>query len=101
MQQAPLLYIANYQNLIADHHVHTFPQDVIYKINRRTRECTNSRPTSPFRRIEVPPNATFYGTFYVGSTSEPLAGFKVNSFGGDTDNGEYRKLENFEVCLTF
>ena len=60
----------------------------MYRINRRTRECTISRPTSPFRRVEVPKNATFYGTHFVGSTSEPLAGFKVNSFGGDTENGE-------------
>ena len=65
-----------------------FPQDVVYRINRRTRECTTSKPTSPFRRVEVPKNATYYGTYFVGSTSERFAGFKVNSFGGDTENGE-------------
>ena len=62
-------------------------QKVLYRINRRTGECTTTSLDTPFRPIAVPPNATYYGTYYVGSTVDPLAGFKVNSFGGDTDNG--------------
>ena len=62
-------------------------QNVVYRINIKTGVCSNSTLSTPFRRIEVPRNATYYGTFYVGSTTIPLAGFKVNSFGGDTENG--------------
>ena len=72
-------------------------QDVAYRINQKTRVCTTSRPPTPFRRIEVPPNATYYGTFYVGSTTEPLAGFPVNSFGGDTENGKHNDYHN--ICI--
>lgn len=80
-------------------------QDVAYRINQRTRVCTTSQPPTPFRRIEVPPNATYYGTFYVGSTTEPLAGFLVNSFGGNTENGEdndhYDVYDNYTIFMHF
>ncbi|CAI7998320.1 Ependymin [Geodia barretti] len=76
-----------------------YEKKVLYRINRRTGECTTTSLDTPFRPIAVPPNATYYGTYYVGSTVDPLAGFKVNSFGGDTDNGRYVGTWSYVKCV--
>ena len=42
----------------------------------------------PFRPFGVPPNATSYGQFYIGTSGDPEAGMLVNVFGGEIREGK-------------
>ena len=44
--------------------------------------------TEPFRPVEVPPEARFLGSFYVGTSAAPGAGILVDAWGGQAERGK-------------
>lgn len=63
-------------------------QKIGYRLNIRERTCESFNLSEPFRPVEVPPEAKFLGSFYVGSSAAPGAGILVDTWGGQTERGE-------------
>ncbi|XP_065919770.1 mammalian ependymin-related protein 1-like [Dysidea avara] len=68
---------------------------VEYRNDFTTNQCTQRQITRPFRPFGVPPNATSYGLYYIGTSAFPGAGMEVSVWGG-----EVREDERFETTVT-
>lgn len=67
---------------------HSFPQQVGYRINLRTRECERFPLQEPFPYVEVPTNATLDYTFYLGSSAIPGNFVEMNYYSAYTERGK-------------
>ena len=63
-------------------------QRIEYRYDYRTGQCLSRTIDEPFRPFGVPPNATSYGQFYIGTSGDPEAGMLVNVFGGEFGEGK-------------
>ena len=64
-------------------------QNEFYRINLKTKECEKFPLTSPFQPIEVPPEAHFRGSEYVGVEGLIGAGFETELWVGSTERGTW------------
>lgn len=64
----------------------------MYKIelstNKTRGKCVKEGLDKPFRKIEIPKNATFYGEATIGSNAGAGLGVNVKLFGGDVGDGK-------------
>lgn len=64
----------------------------MYKIelstNKTRGKCVKEGLDKPFRKIEIPKNATFYGEATIGSNAKAELGVNVKFFGGDVGDGK-------------
>jgi len=77
-----------------------FKEKIGYRLNIRERQCTRFNLTESFRPIEVPPEATFFGSFYVGSSAAEGAGVLVNAWGGQTERGKQQVPDYYVTTFT-
>ena len=75
-------------------------QNIEYRYDYRTQQCTSRMIDEPFRPFGVPPNATSYGQFYIGTSGDPEAGMLVNVFGGEFREGEIFTQECYYLQIT-
>ena len=75
-------------------------QKIGYRLNIREGQCTRFNLTESFRPIEVPPEATFFGSFYVGSSAAEGAGVLVNAWGGQTERGKQQVPDYYVATFT-
>lgn len=79
---------------------HFVMQKIGYRLNLRERQCTRFNLTESFHPIEVPPEATFFGSFYVGSSAAEGAGVLVNAWGGQTERGKQHVPDYYVATFT-
>ena len=65
-------------------------QKTVYKIElstNKTGKCVKEELNEPFRRFEIPANATALGAVTIGSNALSGAGVNVVVFAGETEEG--------------
>ena len=70
-------------------------QKTMYKIElstNRTGKCVKQELNEPFRRFEIPANATALGAATIGSNAGPGLGVNVAVFAGEMAGGKYLSL---------
>lgn len=65
-----------------------FLQHVMYLIDFKNKKCQKQKLTSQFHPMKIPCNSTLLGQVVIGSLSAPGEGLIVNSWTGETSEGQ-------------
>ncbi|XP_064631022.1 mammalian ependymin-related protein 1-like [Lineus longissimus] len=78
---------------------------VEYRLDIKTRKCERRPISRPFPALHVPSNATWYGEYYIGTSSNHGAGVLVDVWGGHFEdgsraNGEWTQRDCLPISFT-
>ncbi|XP_068681540.1 mammalian ependymin-related protein 1-like isoform X1 [Montipora foliosa] len=67
-----------------------YKEQVLYQLRMEnmTEKCIKNDLTEPFKKIQVPKNATSMGDLTIGSNAEPGLGVNIAVFAGKTPEGD-------------
>lgn len=69
-------------------------QNIEYRYNFKTKQCTKQALTRPWRDIGIPVNATSLGESYIGSSAVPNANLLTTIWGDKFTDEKGNKLNN-------
>ncbi|CAF0898910.1 unnamed protein product [Brachionus calyciflorus] len=79
-------------------------QQIEYRFNFKTKECTKQAITRPWRDFGIPANATSNGESYIGSSAVPNANVLLTLWSKEFTNEKGNKIDytgawTYEACL--
>ncbi|XP_064622758.1 mammalian ependymin-related protein 1-like [Lineus longissimus] len=74
-------------------------QGIEYRLDIKTRKCEKKPISRPFPTLQIPTNATFYGEFYIGTSSVLGEGVLVEAWGGEHEGARVMGEWTVKDCL--